>query len=496
MAPHELLTVSQMYAADQYAVDHGVPSLALMAAAGAACVDEILERVEPYPTLVLCGPGNNGGDGFVIARLLQAAGWDVTLGLLGDRDALKGDAAMMASQWDGDSLPLSPDMITDDYGLIVDSLFGAGLARPIEGALADLIDRVNDSDAMICAIDVPSGIDGDTGAARGTAVEADFTVTFFRPKPGHVLLPGAIHCGEIIVRDIGIDDNAVRAVGATGAHNQPSLWMHQFPVPDPLGHKYTKGHLLVRSGGMTKTGAARLAAMAGLRVGAGLVTVAGPPSAQMVLANHLTAIMIDSESDEGGFAPLLEDARRNAVVVGPANGVGDKTRAAVLAACSAPAALVLDADALTSFADDPETLFAALADRQSPAVLTPHAGEFSRLFVDQGSRMESGLAAAKQSGAVVVLKGPDTIIATPDGRFAINNNAGPELGTAGSGDVLTGIIGGLLAQGMSPFESACAGVWLHGAAGRAYGYGLIAEDLPDLLGTIGESILFEGDEDG
>ncbi len=499
MPYHDLLTVKQMYAADQHAVSQGVPSLALMENAGQACVDEILARIDPCPTLVLCGPGNNGGDGFVIARLLADACWPVTIGLLGDRAALKGDAATMADKWQGDCLALSPDLVSDDVGLIVDCLFGAGLARAIEGDIANLIDRVNDSAANIMAVDVPSGVDGDTGAVGGTAVEADFTVTFFRAKPGHLLYPGRTYCGEICVRDIGIPDTALQAVEAKGAHNSPGLWMHQFPVPDSEGHKYTRGHMLVRSGGMTKTGAARMAAMAGLRVGAGLVTVAGPPSAQMVLANHLTAIMIDCERDGegegGGFAPLLDDARRNAVIVGPANGVGEATREAVLAACAAPAALVLDADALTSFQDDPDTLFDTLKVRPNPAVLTPHEGEFARLFKEGASRLEQAMAAAVQSGAVVVLKGPDTVIASPDWRFAINDNAGPELGTAGSGDVLAGIIGGLLAQGMMPFEAACAGVWLHGQAGSDYGIGLIAEDLPDMLGRVIESLHFGGGDE-
>lgn len=508
MAHHDLLTVKQMYEADQHAVDQGVPSLDLMEHAGQACVDEILGRVEPCPALVLCGPGNNGGDGFVIARLLVDAGWPVTLGLLGGREALAGDAAAMAAKWQEDCVSLSPNLITDDVGLIVDCLFGAGLARPVEGGLATLVEAVNASAANIVAVDVPSGIDGDTGAVRGTAVEADFTVTFFRAKPGHLLYPGRAHCGDVRVRDIGIPDSAVRTVGAKGAHNAPGLWLHQFPLPDAEGHKYTRGHLLVRSGGMTKTGAARMAAMAGLRAGAGLVTVAGPPSAQMVLANHLTAIMIDCERDAdgsdgsdgneggdgaGGFAPLLADTRRNAVVVGPANGVNDRTRAATLAACAAPAALVLDADALTCFQDDPETLFTALKARTSPAILTPHEGEFARLFIEGETRFERAMAAAVQAGAVVVLKGPDTIIASPDWRFAINDNAGPELGTAGSGDVLAGLIGGLLAQGMAPYEAACAGVWLHGEAGRVWGLGLIAEDLPDLIATVIESLVYGGE---
>ncbi len=306
---HELLTVKEMYAADQYAVDQGVPSLDLMAHAGQACADEIMERVDPCPTLVLCGPGNNGGDGFVIARLLAAEGWPVTVGLLGDRAALTGDAAAMAAKWDGACVPLDPAVVTDDLGLIVDCLFGAGLARPVEGALADLIACVNDSAANIAAVDVPSGVDGNTGAVRGCAIEADFTMTFFRAKPGHLLYPGRTYCGEISVHDIGIPDDAVRAVGAKGAYNDPVLWLHQFPVPDPEGHKYTRGHLLVRSGGMTKTGAARMAAMAGLRVGAGLVTVAGPAPAPLVLAHPLAARMrVTTAGRSGGCCPPPHEA--------------------------------------------------------------------------------------------------------------------------------------------------------------------------------------------
>ena len=481
---HELLTTEQMYAADKAAIDGGTAGTKLMEAAGRACADEIERHFKTQPVFVLCGPGNNGGDGFVIARRLAKAGWPVRLALLGETEKLTGDAAHMAAKWKGETEPLA-HVLTFEEGLVVDALFGAGLARPIEGGVADLIARLNaNPDIAVMSVDVPSGVDGNSGAVRGVAFTADLTVSFFRMKPGHLLMPGRGLCGALAIRQIGIPDSVLARIRPQTFENGWALWGEHFPDPDDGAHKYDKGHLLVLSGGALNTGAARLAALGGLRAGAGLVTVGGPEEALPVLAHHLTSVMIRRCENAGTLSDHLADIRLNAVVIGPAHGVDDRTRAMVAAALNSPAAAVLDADALTSFADDPDHLFRLIKRRTAPTVVTPHEGEFARLFTGEGDKLARARAAAKRSGAIMVLKGADTVIAAPGGRAAINANAGPELATAGSGDVLAGIVGGLLAQSMPGFEAACAGVWLHGEAGARGGRGLIAEDLPGLVGDV------------
>jgi len=472
---HELLTSAEMGRADAFAVAHGVPSLVLMENAGRAVADAIAARFKPCAVTVLCGPGNNGGDGFVAARLLDESGFIVRVAH--DADP-KGDAAAMSERWKGTRVALEPQAL-DGARLVVDALFGAGLARPLEGAYAQVVKALND--LPVIAVDIPSGVSGDTGQPLGAVyVKAALTVTFFRKKPGHLLLPGRALCGETLVADIGIPAQAAN----TQLHeNSPALW--QFPWPKPEGHKYSRGHCVVVSGPAHATGAARLAARAALRVGAGLVSVASPPDAVAVNAAHLTAIMIKPFEGAAGLAGLLTDKRQNAVVLGPGLSVGPQTRGLVAAALKSGAAAVLDADAITSFQDGPESLFTLLDDK---CVLTPHEGEFERLFpglLDQSaSRLEAARAASARALCVVLLKGADTIIAAPSGKAAINANGPPSLATAGAGDVLAGLIAGLLAQGMAAFDAACAGAWLHGEAARHFGPGLIAEDLPEMLPAV------------
>ncbi len=473
-----------MYAADQAAMDRGVSGAALMEAAGAGVARAITRRWAPRPTVVLCGPGNNGGDGFVIARRLRRAGArDVRVALLGSPDRLCGDARGMADAWDGDVLPLGPKS-AEGVGLIVDAVFGAGLSRDVDGAARAALQTANAADAARVAVDVPSGIHGDTGRERGYCFRADLSVTFFRKKPGHVLLPGRMACGEVEVVDIGIPDSVLDAVAPRTAENDPSLWGGLVPVPGPLAHKYRRGHALVIGGGPDSTGAARLAARAALRVGSGLVTVAGPPGSLVVNASQLTAVMTESFTGPAELMEILGQRRRNAVLLGPGNGATEATRANVLAALRSPAACVLDADALTAFTGRKDALAAGIS---GPCVLTPHDGEFTRLFgeapEDEG-KAYSARRAADAVGAVVLLKGADTVIAAPDGRVAINGNAPPELATAGTGDVLSGLVVGLLAQGVEPFEAACAATWLHGAAAKTVGPGLIAEDLSEALPAV------------
>ena len=518
----ELLTTEEMARADARAVELGVPSLTLMENAGRAVADAAWAHLQAGDKVaVLCGPGNNGGDGFVAARLLAERGCDVTVALLGSRDALKGDAAENAKRWTGEVVALEP-YVVQSAKVVIDAIFGAGLARDVDGEVARTIRALNErqTGAKVIAVDVPSGLDGNTGAQRGIALQADETVTFFRMKPGHVLYPGRALCGQVHLADIGIPDAVLADIGpvasARGVESAGDIAAF-YPWRKADGHKYDHGHAVVVSGPAFQSGAARMAARGALRIGAGLVTVASPPSALPENAAHLTAVMLKPCPNTRALAEILSDKRKNAVLVGPGAGVGPDTAEMVLAALQSGAAVVLDADALTSFAGQdqragegsavgfgftskteaavhtPQTLFDAIrASRERPVVLTPHDGEFKRLFpdlADTPSKIERARAAAGQSGATVILKGADTVIALPDGMAIVNANAPPWLATAGSGDVLAGFVVGLLAQmfGAEDYAHAPAyfaarqAVWLHGECANLLGPGLIAEDLPEVL---------------
>lgn len=473
--PFAILSVEEMYRADAIAIGQGIPGETLMERAGAAIAREIRNRWSVRPVVVLCGPGNNGGDGFVVARLLACAGWDVNLALLGDRNALKGDAALNADRWDGAVQPVSPGIL-DGAGLVVDALFGAGLARPLEDLLIHVAEAINSSDIPCVAVDVPSGVHGDTGHVFGVAPRADLTVTFFRPKPAHLLYPGRGLAGDLVVADIGIPDEALAEIAPRTFRNDPGLWRDAFPWPRAEDHKYSRGHALV-AGGEVMTGAARLAARAAARIGAGMVTIACKPGSRPIYAADMPSFLVRSFDDPGGFAALFDDDRINAALVGPGAGVSGETREMALAPLRAGRATVLDADAITAFADDPSDLFALT--KGANCVLTPHEGEFARIYGHEGDKLSRARAAARECGAVVLLKGPDTVIAAPDGRAVINANAPPALATAGAGDVLAGLIVGLAALHMDIFSAACAAAWIHGEAATAFGPGLVAGDLPD-----------------
>ena len=473
---HALLAPQEMSTADRLTVTGGTLGITLMENAGRAVADAISRRWPRQPVVVLCGPGNNGGDGFVGARFLEDHGWPVRLAVLGDLAALKGDAAAAAARWLGPVEPLRPAAL-DGATLVIDAIFGAGVARPVEGIAADTITDLGDRRLPVVAVDVPSGIDGGTGEVRGVAPQAALTVTFFRRKPGHLLLPGRLHCGETLLAQIGIAPNVLDQIDPQTAANDPEWWLDRFPWPQRDMHKYSRGHALI-AGGAVMTGAGRLAARAAARTGAGLVTVAAPKAAFPVYAAALAGIIVQPVAGLNDFSGLLSDRRRNAALIGPGAGVDGHTRDMVLAILAAGKHAVLDADALTAIAKDPETMFAAI---RAPCVMTPHEGEFARLFDTSGSKLDRARRAAQKSGAVIVLKGSDTVIAAPDGRAAINTNAPATLATAGSGDVLAGIVLGLLAQGMEPFEAAAAAVWLHGDAAGRFGPGLVAEDLVEAL---------------
>ena len=473
----EVLGIAEMAAADAAAIAAGISGGELMANAGTAVAEALTARFVRTPAIVLCGPGNNGGDGFVVARRLAQAGWPVRVAMLGARERLRGDAAAAAAAWTGTTLALEPAVL-EGAGLVIDALFGAGLARPLEGVALATIEALQDAGLPVVAVDVPSGLDGDTGQVLGAAARATLTVTFHRPKPGHLLLPGRELAGELVVADIGIPNDVTARLGIRLRANGPRLWRRLVPRRTAASHKYSQGHALVLGGGIASSGASRMAARAALRAGAGLVTVVCPEAALATHAAQLTAVMVAPFADQAGFERQLEDPRRNAVLLGPGAGVGEALCQQVLAALASRRTCVLDADALTSFADRPAELFAAIA---GPCLLTPHEGEFRRLFDLEGDKLTRARAAALRSGAVVLLKGADTVVAAPDGRAIIQPDAPATLATAGSGDVLAGIALGLLAQGMPVFEAAAAAVWLHAAAAESLGPGLIAEDLIEAL---------------
>ena len=433
----DLLTPAEMALADAAAARLGAATEILMGNSGRAVARAVRARFAPCRVLALCGPGNNGGDGLVAARILAGMGWPVRVARLGEAGFTASEAARA--------------------DLVIDAVFGAGLARDVGPEVSDVLRAAR----RVVAIDVPSGVDGATGAVRGYAPQAVLTVTFHRLKPGHLLLPGRELCGETVLADIALPEAATPAVRAF--RNSPRLW--RIPSPTASGYKYSRGHASVL-GGAGMTGAARLAAVAARRVGAGLVTIAASPEAGALYRVGEPGTIVDDRP----LTEQLGDGRRNAWLCGPGLGA-NAARAALPVLLASGRLVVVDADGLTVCAGEPRLLLGA-------AVLTPHAGEFARVFGPAGSdRVAAVRAAAALTGAVVLLKGADTIIAAPDGRCAINDNAPPWLATAGSGDVLAGVVTGLLAQGMASWEAACAGVWLHGRAGTLAGRGLIAEDL-------------------
>jgi hydroxyethylthiazole kinase-like uncharacterized protein yjeF len=511
----ELLTAAQMRAIEQAAIASGeVTGLELMERAGSGVVEAILDwrpelATTAHRAVVLCGPGNNGGDGFVVARLLKERGWEVEVFLYGDEAKLPPDAATNARRWRemGAVGDLSEFRVGDlPPRLVIDALFGAGLARPLAGEVQEVIDRLYRDCAVgaeleFVAIDAPSGLCMDSGRELGEpdgGLIAGLTVTFHRPRIGHYLADGPSRCGTVRAVDIGL-----ASYGLPFDTAQPRVLLADVRMGRPFEkrtkyHKYSHGHALILAGGVGRGGAARLAARGALRIGAGLVTLGPPPAAIIENAAQLEAIMLRPVADADALAEILEDGRLNALCLGPGLGVGARTLGLVAAALGAKRGTVLDADALTSFAEDPPKLFALTHEN---CVLTPHMGEFARLFPDIAakltepsttgpaySKVDAAREAAARAGCVVLLKGPDTVIADPEGRAAINSahdeRAAPWLATAGSGDVLAGMLTGMLARGLHPMAAAETAAWLHVEAARRFGPGLIAEDLPEMIPAV------------
>ncbi len=481
-----VLTVAQMGQADKFTIERGCPGKALMARAGRAVAEAILSRWSRRRVLVLCGPGNNGGDGFVAARLLTDLGWPVDVyGVTEDQSPLS-DAEWARDFWGGEVGPIEEDTELDlsDSPLVIDALFGAGLTRPIEPPIAPLLEAISASACPVVAVDVPSGVDGDTGTLRGPVARADLTVTFFRPKPGHLLLPGRTICGDLVVAQIGIDETALDDIAPGVARNGPALWQEGAGEIDQDAHKFSRGAVLIYGGG-TMAGAARLAAAAARRAGAGYVAAAIPQRVRSTYASDSPGLVL---LDRGMWVESLQSGRYSAFCIGPGAGIGEEIAGAVIDGLESGLPAVLDADALMSFEQDPDELFQYLEPFH---VLTPHEGEFSRLFPDlEGNKLFRAQVAAELAGATIVLKGADTVIAAPDGRAAINDNAPAHLATAGSGDVLAGLLTARLSHlnldtedlGHAAFTQACAAVWLHGkAAQTTHGAATIAEDLIDQM---------------
>jgi len=474
----EILTAQESKQADAAAMEAGMLGLQLMETAGIAAASLIKVERAPCPVLVLCGPGNNGGDGFVIARHLKNAGWSVRVACLIKAAELKNDAARVAKRWEGEFESLNSNLSLKDVGLVVDAVFGTGFSGALDAETVTLFDKIRTRKIPVIAVDIPSGVDATTCAMAPGTLAATETITFTRRKIAQVLMPSKALCGRVRLAGIGIGDDIIASLGTSAFENEPGLWLKDFPLPGAAKNKYDRGHAVV-IGGKTRTGAACLAAAAAQKAGAGMVSIASRPESWTVYSCYRASIMVDAWETLEDLKTILRDPRKNILVIGPGLGTDAAAREVADAALSFNRPAVLDADIFTLYKDNPAALFAKLSPAQ---ILTPHEGEFARLFPDiSGSKLERARAAAERSGAIILLKGADTVIAAPDGTAIVNTFAPPTLATAGSGDVLAGIIAGLGAQGMPLFMAAAAASWLHADAAGKYGFGLTAEDIINFL---------------
>ena len=471
-----IVTASEMYRAEEAAARAGVSKLELMENACQSVVSEVTSRWTPRKTLVLCGPGQNGGDGLGVACLLQQRRWLIDVVRCFPDKGFEGNAQIMSERWGGPWMDLESVRL-EDYALVVDAVLGIGLKRELEARLSRFFEKINALNIDVVAVDIPTGISSDTGAVLGGSLQANLTVTLGWPKPAHLLLPGKSVCGQIVVSDIGVGENNLGNDAPSIKINGPNLWWDKIPRLRPENHKYHRGHSVIVGGGSkNSTGAARLAAEASLRSGSGLVTLWVPSDALVDYSSAPAAILLEGRDAPLEISEFLKDDRKNVVLIGPGCGVSEQTRILTKQILLSPKRVVLDADALTSFSPNPAVLFDLIS---SNTVLTPHSGEFAKLFkgLSYGDKISLTRAAAKTSGAIIIYKGNDTVIAEPGGKAVVNFNAPTNLATAGTGDVLSGIVSGLLAQGCSPFDASCISVWCHSRAATYAGQGLIADDL-------------------
>lgn len=475
----EILTSDEMKRTDALAIAAGISGSSLIEAAGFALAHQIKDKLEPCPVLFLCGSGNNGADGIVAAIHLKKAGWPVRVACLAKKATLKGDAALVAKRWEGEFDSLNSNLGLKDTALVVDAVFGTGFGTGLTGVLdpelVTLFDKIRTKKLPVVAVDIPSGMDATTGMVAEGALKADLTVTFCRKKLAHVLYPSKSFCGAIHVAHIGIGDEMVAGMNTQAFENNPALWVRDFPLPDAASHKFTRGHTVVY-GGVKRTGAACLAAHAAQVIGSGLVTITSKPETRAIYATYRASIMVDEWDDLEEFKASLRTGKKNTLIFGPGAGFAETdTKDAFEAALSLNLGGVLDADVFTLYKGNAQSLFSKLSPRY---VLTPHEGEFERIFgVLPGNKLDRARAAAKMANAVVLLKGADTVIAAPDGTAIIQSNSPATLATGGSGDVLSGLIAGICAQGMPAFMAAATAIWLHAEAAKKHGLGLTAEDI-------------------
>lgn len=462
-------------------------SFELMKRAGKAVADAAGNLLKQGDAVgILCGNGNNGGDGYVAAKNLASAGYDVICFAEAKPDPQK-DAALAADDWNGKTLDLA-QFRPADFDLLIDAWFGAGLDRPVSDGFARIIEQVNASRIPLLAIDLPSGVSAETGTIQGSAFQATLTVTFSRRKAGHLLFPGRAKCGKVLVADIGIPSTVLEGINGFTLHNEPDLWLAKCPTLSFESYKYQRGHVAVFSGPRYSTGASRLAACAAARCGAGAVTLIGEADALDIHATHLTSIMLHKKASLNDILSFLQARKVRASIIGPAFGDFSEARNLCQAMIESGIldAIVIDADAITAYSEQPDSLYDLTKNSKTAVILTPHEGEFIRIFPDLAamthlSRLEKARKAAARANATIVYKGADTIIASANGLAAINSNGTPVLATAGSGDVLSGMIASLVAQKMNPFYASCAAVWMHGRAAQLFGSGLIAEDIIGIL---------------